>query len=96
MSSYLERLASQIKAALPSDADPPEGADDLFLLYAILLRVKGEDTSASDVHDAWSVWMLHRNPQHQALVPYDALDEKTQLEDLPYMRAIHAVSRHLK
>src|ERR1700761_5582929 len=67
--SYLTEAAQLIWENLPTDAQPPTDADDLFLLYAVLLRSKGEQVTAADVHDAWAAWMELRNPGHAAIVP---------------------------
>ncbi|WP_244417373.1 DUF7701 domain-containing protein [Streptomyces hygroscopicus] len=68
---------------------PLEG---LFLLYAVLMRAKGEHVTDVDVHDAWAAWTEMRNPDHAALVPFEALDEATQRQDLPYVEAIRAAA----
>jgi hypothetical protein len=81
---------------VPSHATPPENADGLFILYAVLLRAKGEEVTPSDVHDAWCAWMLAINSDHAAIVPFDDLDDQTKLEDRPYVEAIHLVAHRLK
>jgi hypothetical protein len=91
--SYLSEDAALIRELLPPEARPPDGADGLFLIYAVLLRAKGEAVTAEDVHDAWAAWMELRDPGHAALVPFDALDAAIQGQDLPYVRAIHAAAR---
>lgn len=58
----------------------------------LLVLVKGELVTASDVHDAWSTWMLGRGEDHAALRPYSELDEKTRKEDEPFLRAILTVA----
>ena len=92
VSSYLDEIAAEIRAALPEGASPPPDSGHLFVLYALLTRVKGESVTASDVHDAWSAWIQQTTPDHPALVPYDALDAKSQSEDEPYVRAIRSVA----
>ena len=90
--SYVSDAAALIRENLPADARPPEGSDSLFLLYALLLRSKGEQVTAADVHDAWATWMELQNPLHAAIVPFDELSAATQDMDLPYVRAIHAAA----
>lgn len=91
--TYLRDDARLIRSHLPPQARPPEDADDLFLMYAVLLRAKGEQVTEVDVHDAWAAWMEPRNPQHPALVPFESLDEHTRSQDLPYAQAIHCAAR---
>jgi hypothetical protein len=91
VTSYLSRDAELIRAML-SNATPPEDADSLFLIYALLLRAKGADVTASDVHDAWAAWMEPRNPRHPALQPYDQLPPAARQEDEPYVEAIRAAA----
>jgi hypothetical protein len=78
-----------IRAVTPSALLPEErDLDALFRLYALLGRVKGEAITASDVHDAWSAWMLNRGESHDSLGPFDALAPETQAEDEPFAEAI--------
>ncbi|PBC66274.1 hypothetical protein BX265_8333 [Streptomyces sp. TLI_235] len=91
--SYLREDARLIRELLPPEARPPADANDLFVLYAVLMRSKGEQVTASDVHDAWAAWMEIRDPGHAALVPFDELAPATQRKDLPYAGAIQAAAR---
>jgi hypothetical protein len=90
--SYITDAAALIRENLPADARPPQGSDSLFLLYAVLLRSKGEQVTAADVHDAWAAWMELQNPLHPAIAPFDELPAPKQEMDLPYVRAIHAAA----
>jgi hypothetical protein len=90
---YLDEDAAQIKSALPSDIQPPPDADYLFVLYAVLMRSKGEAVGLSDVHDAWTAWKLLTSESHESLVPFDQLDPNVQAEDQPYVDAIIAAAR---
>lgn len=92
MTTYLERDAELIKQCLPEGVEAPEGSDELFLMYAVLLRSKGRDTQASDVHDAWSAWMIGRDPDHESIRPFDELDAETRGEDGPFLTAIRAAA----
>ncbi|MBF6180201.1 DUF7701 domain-containing protein [Nocardia otitidiscaviarum] len=94
--TYLDEIASQIRDNLPNDATPPDGAEPLFVLYAVLTRAKGESTTAEDVHDAWTAWMQALNPEHVALVPYDELAPSVQAEDSPFLKAIHRTAAQLR
>jgi hypothetical protein len=93
MASYLEHDADLIRRCLPGDAVVPEDSNALFLLYAVLLRAKGAETDLSDVHDAWSAWMLSREPNHEAIRPFGELDRTTQAEDEPFLSAIRQAAQ---
>ncbi|MBF9066898.1 DUF7701 domain-containing protein [Streptacidiphilus fuscans] len=93
MSPYLSEDAALIRSLLPSAAQPPGDDDALFLGYAVLMRAKGTQTTAEDVHDTWSAWMLGREPDHPAIVPFEQLPARTQAMDLPYMQAIHTAAQ---
>ena len=91
--TYLDELAQRIREHLPPGTSTPDHADRLFVLYAVILRVKGAAVTASDVHDAWSAWMQEHDPDHQALRPYEALSPEVQAEDAPFLAAIKAVAQ---
>ena len=90
--SYLDEIASAVKAALPGDVNLPEDTDGLFVLYAVLVRTLGEGTTARDVHDAWSAWMGAKDPSHESLVPFEDLPPDVQREDTPFAKAIREVA----
>jgi hypothetical protein len=90
---YLDEDAELIRSLLPAGARPPAGAGELFRLYALLMRVKGERVSLVDVHDAWSVWQARDDPGHRSVRPFAELDEPTQLADVPYAEAIREAAR---
>jgi hypothetical protein len=90
--NYIEQLAGRIRSSLEAQATSiPDDADSLLLIYALLARTRGRDTSREDVHDAWATWMTLRGETHQSLVPYGTLPAEVQLEDEPFRRAILAV-----
>lgn len=95
MTAYLERDAELIRRCLPEGAEAPEDSDDLFLMYAVLLRAKGADVHASDVHDAWSAWMLRVDPGHESIRPFRELDVETRGEDGPFLVAIRTAAHRL-
>lgn len=90
--TYLDEDARLIRSLLPGEASPPQDTDLLFVLYAVLLRAKGTNTSLEDVHNAWSAWMIAKGQDHKSLVPFDALGSQVQGEDQPYLEAIHKAS----
>ncbi|WP_263168584.1 hypothetical protein [Streptomyces sp. SCSIO ZS0520] len=93
--TYLDALASLIRSCLPAHAAPPADCDDLFRIYAVLLRAKGEQVTDEDVHDAWSAWMQSIDSGHKALVPYHDLDAAIQAFDAPYAEAIRTAARRV-
>ncbi|WP_049661481.1 hypothetical protein, partial [Kitasatospora sp. MY 5-36] len=76
--SHLDPIADLIRSCLPTEARPPEGADDLFRLYAVLLQAKGEQVTDEDVHNAWTAWTQTTDDTHRALVPFHDLDARTR------------------
>lgn len=88
MLNYIERDAAFVRDNLPEGTDVPDGSEALFRAYAVLMRAKGVDTQAADVHDAWSAWMAASDPEHESIVPFADLDEATRAEDAPFLLAI--------
>lgn len=95
MTTYLQRDADLIRANLPDGVEAPEGSDALFLMYAVLMRAKGVGTTASDVHDAWSAWMIGVEPEHESIRPFAELDADTRGEDGPFLAAIRRAAEQL-
>ncbi|MHB1343972.1 MAG: RipA family octameric membrane protein [Thermoleophilia bacterium] len=92
---YLDDLATVIRAYVPENRVPEGDVDELFRLYAVLLRGKGADVTQSDVHDAWSVWMATRDGRHESLVEYEDLDEGIRAEDRIFATAIRRAADQL-
>jgi hypothetical protein len=91
--TYFDQTARAIRERVPAELLPDErGTDDLFRLYALLVRVKGEAVTAEDVHDAWSLWMLGQHADHESIKPYSELDRTTREADHPFLEAIRAVA----
>lgn len=91
--NYLDADAELIRECLPKGTGVPEDSDDLFILYAVLMRAKGEKTQLADVHDAWSAWKSRNEPDHDSIRPYDQLSPSVQEEDAPFLTAIHSAAR---
>jgi hypothetical protein len=91
--SYLDADAELIRSYVPIGTGVPEDSHDLFVLYAVLMRAKGEGTQASDVHDAWSAWMSRSEPDHESIRPYDQLARSIRNDDAPFLTAIHSAAR---
>jgi hypothetical protein len=94
--TYLDTDGALIRSMLSAEVSPPSDADDLFVLYALLMRAKGSEVTPEDVHDAWSVWMRARDPRHPSLVPFRELSVETQASDEPYAKAIRLAAAHRK
>lgn len=90
--SYLSDDAMKVRAAVPDGTDVPDDADDLFLLYALLLNVKGDQVTAGDVHDAWTAWMELRGQDHASMKPFSELSAAVQVEDEPFATAIRVAA----
>jgi len=89
---YISALAAEIREELDPRSLPDEPADDLLRVYAVLVLALGSAVRAEDVHNAWVAWMVPREPDHPALVPFADLDETTRNQDAPFARAIRTVA----
>ena len=94
--TYLDELAEDLARRLPRHLLPEDQDTGLLLrLYVLLALVKGGKVTAVDVHDAWSVWMTERNPNHPSLRPFHLLDAETQQSDEPFAEAIRELATRL-
>ena len=84
--NYVAEAMNELGARLPGCPAP------LLRLYALLVLVKGVDTSNEDVHDAWSVWCDLDTPGHRSLIPFDDLTPEVQALDTKYRDAIREVA----
>lgn len=91
--AYLGEVAQAIRREIPEALLPSGDVELLLLFYAVLALVKGEETSARDVHDAWVAWMTAADEDHPSMVPYDSLPERIRAEDEPFVAAIRRVAR---
>ena len=91
--SYLADDAMRVRAAVPDGTDIPDDTDGLFLLYAVLMNVKGDQVTASDVHNAWTAWMEIRGQEHESMKPFSDLAKDVQAEDEPFATAIRVAAR---
>lgn len=53
---------------------------------------KGRGTHASDVRDAWSAWMIGRDPDNESTRPFDDLDAEIRGEDGLFLAAVRAAA----
>ncbi len=93
--SYINRIAAEIREAVPGDSVPESDADRLFLLYAVLALTRGEDVDARDIHNAWAAWMSTNDPEHESIVPFERLPTDVKREDEPYVAAVRTVAQRL-
>jgi hypothetical protein len=91
--TYLDVDADLIRSYLPAGTGVPPDSDFLFVLYAVLMRAKGADTQASDVHDAWSAWMAMVDPTHDSIRPFEDLPASVREEDAPFLTAIRRAAQ---
>ena len=95
--NYIDTIAIAIRARVPAELLPPGDTDLLFRLYALLARSKGTEVSASDVHDAWCIWMITSDPDHPSIRPFGvwqrSLRASAAEQQVPYARARRLQSR---
>lgn len=92
---YLDDLAAKIRGHVPDDRMPDAESNELFRLYAVLLRAKGANVTQSDVHDAWSAWMAQRDGEHASLVAYENLSEDVRQDDRVFTTAVRKTADEL-
>jgi len=92
---YLDDTAAEIRKFIPNDRMPSGNSEHLLLLYAVLLRAKGTAVTPSDIHDAWSVWMVQRDQEHPALAAYQDLPPEVQAGDRVFVEAIRNAAEKL-
>jgi hypothetical protein len=89
---YLDDLGKAIRSHVPSDRIAADASDQLFQLYAVLARAKGEGVSCSDVHDVWAAWISKVQPDHPSLVEYEKLADSVKEQDEVFALAIRRVA----
>jgi hypothetical protein len=92
---YLDQIASKIREHIPEECMPKGNVEELLRFYAVLVRSKGASVTYSDVHDAWSVWMVQRDRDHAALVAYEDLPPDVQEEDRIFTKAVRRAAEEL-
>lgn len=92
--NYLDDIAIRIRREVEQENIPPD-SDELFTIYALLALAKGNEVTEEDVHNAWSVWMSRKDPDHESLIPYAQLDSDIKNMDKPYVVAIRRVAKQL-
>lgn len=105
--TYIEVVADAIAKLLRSEGaksgdyiwpptNPSTGDEHLLDLYALLALTTGTETSAENVHDAWSVYARIYESDHTSVRPFHLLRQATQAKDEPYARVIRAVAHWLE
>jgi len=92
---YLDDVAAKIRGHIPDDRMPDGEADELLRMYAILLRAKGSSVTQSDIHDAWSAWMVKRDGDHESLVAFEDLAANIRDEDRVFALAVRKAADEL-
>ncbi len=92
---YLDDIAAKIRHHVPNDSMPDEDSEDLFRLYAVLLRAKGATVTQSDIHDAWSAWMVKHDTNHVSLVAYEQLPDDVRAQDRVFAAAVIKAAKQL-
>lgn len=89
---YITQRAHEIFTYAHGGGVPTPGDIILYRIYAVLSFAKGRETTAEDVHDAWSAWISTLHPDHRSLKPFSGLDPHVQEMDDLYVHAIHRAS----
>jgi hypothetical protein len=84
-----------VRAASPVSTLPEDDAAALFRLYAVLVLVKGEETTPADVHHAWAAWKAERDPANPNIRPFLELDGPTRAADEPFAAAVREVASQI-
>lgn len=87
-----ETYTAWVKRLLVDELGEEYACDgELLDLYVLLALTKGQECSAEDVHDAWSLWRGNSQPGHDSIVPFSQLSEQIKSYDYPYRDAIRRV-----
>lgn len=89
---YITTRAQRIFELAHGGGAPSKEDAILYRMYAVLSFAKGTATTARDVHDAWSAWIVDSYPDHRSLRPFDELAPEVQRADDLYVSAIHRAS----
>lgn len=92
-----EIVAAELRAVDPAFATRSAPAvEDMLRFYTLLCLVRGEATSAEDVHQAWALATIRYNPAHRSLVPFGELAPEVRAMDEPYRDAIRRAARRVR
>ena len=98
METYIDRVVDMV------EKETGLKSKQTIRYYALLVLVKGEDVTLSDVHDGWSMVMNYKesNPpycyghDHKSIVPFNELSKETQDRDIKYVEALRKIAREIK
>jgi len=90
--NYISEIAAGIRREVPQEILPEGDTDLLFLMYAVLALVVGEEVRAEDVHDTWSAWMTYSESSHESIKPFAQLSPEKSKTDQPFVDATKKVA----
>ena len=93
--TYIDDVASAVRARVPPELMPDGDLDSLFRIYAVLVLAKRQAVQLEDVHDGWSAWMSAQDPAHPSLRPFAELSAQVRDGDRPYLKALRATAAAL-
>lgn len=97
MKTYIDEVVERVSAE--------SGIKSKLLIryYALLVLIKGENITASDVHDGWAMNMNFKERtdycyghDHLSLVPFDELSEECQHKDDKFVERLKKIARDLR
>lgn len=93
-STYIDEVAAMIYRKVNPER---EYFDDrsLYRIYAVLCLGTGEQTTMSDVHNAWVAWKVIDNPGNPYNRPFSQLSPIAQEYDREFMQAIREVAQEI-
>lgn len=86
MSNYVQNIKDTLQEFHPNMSS------EMLDVYALLVLVRGEETTLKDVHDAWSVWKNNIRADHKSLIPFEELTLEVQNLDEKYANSIRTVA----
>ena len=97
MSNYVTAATEALRDQLRAQGKDPARSltPELERLYVLLLLVRGDQVTLSEVHDAWAVARAVERPDHPDLVPFYQLAPEEWEHDRPFARAIQDAARIL-
>jgi len=90
--NYINKIKKLLDNELKMSGTEYKGLLDY---YGLLVLTVGKDCTQEDIHDAWSFWQNHTQPNHKSLKPFSELTKKVQELDEPYRQAVVKVANQL-
>ncbi len=91
--NYVQQMVAAIRSEVDEETATEPGSDELLRFYALIALIKGKNVSAEDVHNAWSVWMTAREPDHHSIRPFAELPQQLRRADGPFVTAIRQAAK---